>query len=736
MRILAVTRGVMGSGKSTWIKQNGLLPYSIDPDDIRTMIQNPVLKPNGQLCITQKNDRKVWELLFEMLENRMRRGDFTIVGATHQKPSDFSKYKQLVDKYRYRFYTIDFSDVPLETCLERNRTRDKYKFVPEEVIENSYARIQNLKPPNYANITHRDRFLDQIHIRPLDYNEYDNIYVTSDIHGSWSVFRDLLDKINWGRNEKDLLIVAGDLFDRGKQTKEVLKFWVENHNKSNFIHLDSNHHQHFHNYAFGDMDQVRASEFIYRTIPQIEDAKKEYGYDNGLLRNLCRKTIQMVHFSHGDKIFLVTHGGISSIPDGKLEFVSSIEMSHGVGKYEELEDVCDSWIKSTPENYIQIFGHRNIDDLPINYKDRCYLLDGHCEKGGELRCVKISKDGVESFALQNTYVPKAVQVEPPVNTDSGNDEWVAELRKSKDVWERREYHISSFNFKRHVFQSRKWKHLSMIARSLFINNATNEIICRSYLKFFNYQEREKNTNAFLRQNLKFPVMVYEKYNGFLFSVGYDRQYDSLVFCSKSTSEGIFSKLGKNIFYANHGDQIEDIKRYLAENNMCMIFEAIDPVNDPHIIKYEKPQLILLDVFSRQFEPKKLDYDNLLKVAHQFGLQPKDLHREIDDYGDLIAFLEKQDIDDNLTTFLGKIEGYVIEDSDGYMFKVKTAFYKYYKMMRGMQQGLSKGRQPRLGQVMRAELNEFLAFMQTKSREELGKLSIIDLMGEFFATCHH
>ena len=46
-------------------------------------------------------------------------------------------------------------------------------------------------------------------------------YVMSDIHGCYGSFLSMLDKI--GFSDTDLLIMAGDYIDRGRQSHEMLR---------------------------------------------------------------------------------------------------------------------------------------------------------------------------------------------------------------------------------------------------------------------------------------------------------------------------------------------------------------------------------------------------------------------------------------------------------------------------------------------------------------------------------
>ena len=62
----------------------------------------------------------------------MSRGEFTVIDATCSKTKDMQQYKELAEQYRYRTYVVDFTDVPLETCLKQNKQRHPDKWVPEE----------------------------------------------------------------------------------------------------------------------------------------------------------------------------------------------------------------------------------------------------------------------------------------------------------------------------------------------------------------------------------------------------------------------------------------------------------------------------------------------------------------------------------------------------------------------------------------------------------------------------
>ena len=111
-------------------------------------------------------------------------------------------------------------------------------------------------------------------------------------------------------------------------------------------------------------------------------------------------------------------------------------------------------------------------------------------------------------------------------------ELVDQFRKFPDLIKEKKFNnISAFNFTPGAFYNQEWNELTTKARGLFIKwrrNGTPYILARGYEKFFEAEVGKIDT-----YNIKFPVTGYTKYNGFLGILGYDRELDELVFCSKS-----------------------------------------------------------------------------------------------------------------------------------------------------------------------------------------------------------
>ena len=77
-------------------------------------------------------------------------------------------------------------------------------------------------------------------IEKINEDDYERIFLTSDIHGHYSMFEELLDKIKL--TKKDLLIILGDSCDRGSKTYELYKKYYDLEKEGyNIKHLRGNH---------------------------------------------------------------------------------------------------------------------------------------------------------------------------------------------------------------------------------------------------------------------------------------------------------------------------------------------------------------------------------------------------------------------------------------------------------------------------------------------------------------
>lgn len=130
---VVIAVGLPGSGKSTWFAEQGVTPLS--SDQMRVLLSGT--EDN------QRIHREVFEGIRALLELRLRiEQPVSYVDATHLKRVHRAPYFELAERYGAAVEALWF-DVPLATCLIRNRARDRQ--VPPKALE---AMAADTEPPS------------------------------------------------------------------------------------------------------------------------------------------------------------------------------------------------------------------------------------------------------------------------------------------------------------------------------------------------------------------------------------------------------------------------------------------------------------------------------------------------------------------------------------------------------------------------------------------------------------
>lgn len=683
MRILLLFRGSPASGKSTFIEQNGLKQFTLSPDDIRIMYQSPILNKDGNYTISMKNDKKVWNTLFNILEERMERGEFIVIDSTNSKTSEFTRYKKLAEKYRYRIFCIDKTNVSIEECKKRNRNRlPKYKIVPDTVIDNMYSRFSSQNIPSGIKVIKEDELFNTIEVKQFDLNKYNKIHHIGDIHGCYTALKEYMTSTG-GLKDDEFYIFTGDYIDRGIENDKVLNYLFKIMNYPNVLLLQGNHERWLWNYANDEPSKSREFENVTKVqLNKVIINKKD-------IRKLYRKLGQMAYYTYDNKVVFVCHGGISKIPDN-LFSIATEELIKGVGEYKDMLDVDNSFVANTSGNYYQIHGHRNIDEVPVQVNERCFNLEGKVELGGYLRVVTLDKEnGFKTYEIKNDVYKTAINLNENIIINDNNANLIANLRNNPYIKETKYYNISSFNFTSKAFYKGIWDNQTVRARGLFFNTVNNEIVIRSYDKFFNINEKEETKIDNINNKISYPLTAYVKYNGFLGLVGYDKLSNSLLITSKSNPDSEYANYFKNIFNDTlTEEQQKELVEFIKINNVTLVFECIDPINDPHMIKYDKKKIVLLDIVNNDINFSKKPYEEVLKFANRFNLEVKEKAKVFNNWSEFYNWYNEV-IQEDYKYNNEYIEGFVLEDSNNFMFKLKLSYYKFWKQMRTLSKEVLK-----------------------------------------------
>ena len=128
--ILAI--GLPGSGKTTWFRRRGVTPLSSD------LLRN--------ILFDDVEEQKFSGLVFSTLRSLLRarliaKMPWNYVDATNLSVHERRQWIKMSKSFGYEVQAV-FFDVPLDVCLERNRSRDR--MVSEDVMRKM---AEKLKPP-------------------------------------------------------------------------------------------------------------------------------------------------------------------------------------------------------------------------------------------------------------------------------------------------------------------------------------------------------------------------------------------------------------------------------------------------------------------------------------------------------------------------------------------------------------------------------------------------------------
>ncbi len=720
MRKLVILRGAMGCGKSTFVKEHHLERFTLSSDQIRLMFNAPQINIEYSEEIPQFNNKNVWKLLYTILEERMKKGEFTIIDAIHAYSDEsLAIYKKLAEKYRYRLYILDFTDISKEEVYKRNQNREKYKIVPNESIDRVYKAFSKEKISSAFKIIKPENFDEIISNNPRNLDKYEKIHIIGDIHGCYSALKQYFEENPINKN--DAYIFVGDYFDRGTQNYETFKLLNELSNNENMIFLVGNHEDKLYKYACDD--EFSMDYDIKNTIKEFEDNNIK----KSEIRGFIKKLSQLSYIKFGENTFLITHGGVPYIPELSIDFYSTNSFIYGIDKYNvDIDKLYNDFMMKQENKIYQIHGHRNFYKIKYNEYEYSLNLEGDIEHGGYLRVLTLHKKGnfIYHEIKNKIYNPNLIEETNVYNL-------IESLKRNKYIFEKDlGNNIYSFNFSKEAFYNKIWDNMTTQARGLFIDTKSNKIIARSYNKFFKINERKETELENIEKTLTYPIKFYLKYNGFLGILSV--KDNDLFFASKSTNTGDYVEYFKTIFYKKYNDkQIEIIKDKIIKEDATIVFEVIDNINDPHIIEYKESNIILLDIIYNKTSYSKITYDDLRRFADDNDIQAKELIYIVND---LKSFKETYK---NITSEDYKlnneyIEGFVIEDSNNFMVKTKSFYYDKWKYLRTKMETALKNNnfKSKNKDDLEYSFMEYLKLKYENKEYDIKKISIIEERNQF------
>lgn len=407
---------------------------------------------------------------------------------------------------------------------------------------------------------------------------------------------------------------------------------------------------------------------------------------------------QFCYIDYYDKTYVMTHGGLVDLP---TKLTPTADMIRGVGGYDDTL-LCDQTFHKKNPDVVSIHGHRNTTDIPIQSTPGTYNINGDVDLG--LRFLQITPDEIKTIEVdpaQETldwYRKKQIEKAKKYNAKklSADEEGVGLIRLFQDHQhvdvKRLPGDIASINFTRKAFENGVWDDITVKARGLFLEIDTNDnpkqnIIARGYEKFFNIGERYGVDRRQIRE-LVYPIRAYEKANGYLGILSVDNrnpEKPEWFTASKTTNQGDYAEHFRKMIKPSLN---KELKKFMIEKNVTLLFEVIDPEFDPHIEEYLEPELVLLDAVINHIHFDRIPYEELvdfiaLMTPQEINVREKKLAGLCETYNAFNVLVNQANQTDRLSPT--GIEGFVFEDSaeQPTMFKLKTDWYSFWKYMRSL-----------------------------------------------------
>lgn len=135
---LIITRGLPASGKTTWaLHQLAERPHGtlvrVNRDELRRML-------HGKPRYTRESEGEVTVVQHQAIGTMLALGKSVIVDDTNLDPVHVDALRQLASFWSVTFAEKDFTYVPLDTCIRRDKNRGAPDHVGEAVIRDMHAR--------------------------------------------------------------------------------------------------------------------------------------------------------------------------------------------------------------------------------------------------------------------------------------------------------------------------------------------------------------------------------------------------------------------------------------------------------------------------------------------------------------------------------------------------------------------------------------------------------------------
>ena len=401
MKSILVLRGIPGSGKTTWIKENRLEQFVISKDLIRQLIGTVNFMDRDlslKLDFTRSREENVDSMFFRCIEEKMSRGNFIVIDNCNINPKSINKIYKYSKIFGYKVFIKSF-DIPHDVFNRLKGRNTLFNKIPEDTIR---GMIKSYLSFNYSQLSNPN---DVIVIKELSeiseywkskYKEYVisgsmNNHIIGDIHSENSKLSNIVPLM-----DQDTYIFLGDYCDRGSDPVGTLKSLMSTsklENSKNIIFLEGNHEVHLRRWA-NDLPPVSNS-FKETTMNKLDSSDIQKSQLREFLNNLKPFIILNVDGSR----FICSHAGL---PNPKIIDLDYLYMGVGtfISGYRDIDEQDNKFssiskIMRTGANKLySIHGHVSYEDkLELKYSNVVNLNSNPYEDGEGIKVAKIDTFG-------------------------------------------------------------------------------------------------------------------------------------------------------------------------------------------------------------------------------------------------------------------------------------------------------------------------------------------------------
>ena len=139
-RKIIMLKGLPGSGKTTWARQyidEHPSTARVNKDDLRAMLHNGKYSNGRENFVLKVRDF--------IVDQALANGHDVVVDDTNCEPKHHARLEEIAAKHGATLEVKDFTDVPLETCIERDLRRPN--SVGERVIRRMHRQYLEAHAP-------------------------------------------------------------------------------------------------------------------------------------------------------------------------------------------------------------------------------------------------------------------------------------------------------------------------------------------------------------------------------------------------------------------------------------------------------------------------------------------------------------------------------------------------------------------------------------------------------------